>query len=106
MKDSKRVQEREQRIGKFVGDFSIVVQEEQSVNYNILRKMLRELLDSEISKAKEEGAMNVFTKEEWFMLKLAMNDIFNNGNHAYEGISKKIQSELDKLSNKNKCSGK
>ena len=54
----------------------------------------------ELSKAREEGAMNVFTKEEWFDLKLAMNDIFNNGNHAYEGISKKIQSELNKLSGK------
>ena len=65
-----------------------------------------EVVAQELSKAREEGAMNVFTKEEWFDLKLAMNDIFNSGNHAYEGISKKIQSELDKLSNKNKCSGK
>lgn len=37
----------EQRIGKFVRDFSIVVQDERSVNYNILRNMLRELLNSQ-----------------------------------------------------------
>lgn len=55
MQDSKRDVEIEQRIGKFVRDFSIAVQDEQSVNYNILRKMLRELLASEISKAREEG---------------------------------------------------
>jgi len=35
-----------------------------------------------------------FTKEELFMLKLAVNDIYNNGNNAYEGISKKISKLL------------
>lgn len=42
----------------------------------------------------------VFTKEELFMLKLAMNDIHNKGNSAYDEISEKIKRELDKLNKK------
>ena len=42
----------------------------------------------------------VFTKEELFMLKLAMNDIHNKGNSAYDEISEKIKRELDKLTTK------
>ncbi len=32
------------------------------------------------------------TKEEWFMLKLAVNEIHNKGNGAYDEISRKIDS--------------
>ena len=38
------------------------------------------------------------TKEEWFMLKLAVNEIHNKGNGAYDEISRKI----DRLSKLNK----
>lgn len=55
---------------------------------------LEQLLD----KAREEGKREAFTKDEWFMLKLAMNDIFNKGNGAYDEISRKI----DRLSKLNK----
>lgn len=55
---------------------------------------LLDFIASEISKAREEGKREAFTKDEWFMLKLAMNDIFNKGNRAYEGISEKIRSYL------------
>jgi len=43
--------------------------------------------------------LQAFTKDEWFMLKLAMNDIFNKGNGAYDEISRKID-RLSKLDNK------
>ena len=36
------------------------------------------------------------TKEEWFMLKLAVNEIHNKGNGAYDEISRKID-RLSKL---------
>jgi hypothetical protein len=39
------------------------------------------------------------TKEEWFMLKLAVNEIHNKGNGAYDEISRKID-RLSKLSSK------
>lgn len=39
------------------------------------------------------------TKEEWFMLKLAVNEIHNKGNGAYDEISRKID-RLSKLNNK------
>ena len=42
----------------------------------------------------------MFTKEELFMLKLAINDIHNKGNSAYDEIGEKIKRELDKLNNK------
>ena len=38
----------------------------------------------------------VFTKEELFMLKLAINDIHNKGNSAYDEIGEKIKRELSK----------
>ena len=49
------------------------------------------MVDKEIEKAEERGKRKLFTKEELFMLELAMNDIYNRGNCAYEGISKKIE---------------
>ena len=51
---------------------------------------IKNFLKQEIEKAYERGRREIFTKEELFMLKLAMNDIFNSGNSAYEGITKKI----------------
>ena len=39
------------------------------------------------------------TKEEWFMLKLAVNEIHNKGNGAYDEISRKID-RLSKLNNR------
>jgi len=56
---------------------------------------LLDFIESEKQKSYEEGQM--FTKEELFMLKLATNDIYNEGNEAYEGISKKIKDRLSKL---------
>ena len=38
----------------------------------------------------------MFTKEELFMLKLAINDIHNKGNSAYDEIGEKIKRELSK----------
>ena len=57
---------------------------------------LLDFISEELDKAREEGKREAFTKDEWFMLKLAMNDIFNKGNTAYEEISEKIE-ELSKL---------
>ena len=57
------------------------------------------LIKQELDKAREEGKREAFTKDEWFMLKLAMNDIFNKGNGAYDEISRKID-RLSKLDNK------
>jgi len=59
-----------------------------------------EYFEQELDRAREEGARDVFTKDEWFMLKLAMNDIFNGGNRAYEDISNKIKAQLSKLNKK------
>ena len=56
---------------------------------------LEKLVERELDKARERGKKEAFTKDEWFMLKLAMNDIFNNGNTAYEEISEKIESYLN-----------
>jgi len=56
---------------------------------------LKEFIQQELDKAREEGKKEAFTKDEWFMLKLAMNDIFNSGNTAYEEISEKIESYLN-----------
>ena len=42
----------------------------------------------------EKREVPIFTKNELFMLELAVNDIYNNGNNAYEGISKKISKLL------------
>jgi hypothetical protein len=56
---------------------------------------LLDFIQQELDKAREEGKKEAFTKDEWFMLKLAMNDIFNNGNTAYEEISEKIESYLN-----------
>lgn len=69
-KKSKINVKQEQRIGKFVRDFSIVVQDERSVNYNILRNMLRELLNSQSQPEKKtlEQIKGEFDKErvkEW-----------------------------------------
>lgn len=44
----------------------------------------------------------VFTKDELFMLKLAINDIHNKGNSAYDEIGEKIKRELDKLNKQEK----
>jgi hypothetical protein len=58
------------------------------------REELERFVQQELDKAREEGKREAFTKDEWFMLKLAMNDIFNSGNSAYEGISEKIKGYL------------
>lgn len=42
----------------------------------------------------EKREVPIFTKNELLMLKLAVNDIFNNGNTAYEKISEKISKLL------------
>lgn len=108
MQDSKRDVEIEQRIGKFVRDFSIAVQDEQSVNYNILRKMLRELLASEISKAKEP---RLTQKEVSFINRLMVADRYgedetiktkNNtlNSEEWEALLVKLESELSKLTTK------
>lgn len=55
---------------------------------------LIDFISQELDKAREEGKKEAFTKDEWFMLELAMNDIFNSGNTAYEEISKKIEGYL------------
>ncbi len=91
----------EQRIGKFVRDFSIVVQDERSVNYNILRNMLRELLNSQDQEEENtvcEGA--VFTDMELIAIEIAVqrslkfekgfgtkNEMIPNG---YEEILRKL----------------
>lgn len=85
----------ENSMGKFVRDFRILTEQSGIVNYEMLRDGLRKLLEQELDKAREEGKKEAFTKDEWFMLKLAMNDIFNNGNTAYEEISEKIESYLN-----------
>jgi hypothetical protein len=64
-------------------------------NDDLLIDELENFIEQELSKAREEGKKEAFTKDEWFMLKLAMNDIFNNGNTAYEEISEKIESYLN-----------
>lgn len=97
MQDSKRDVEMEQRIGKFVRDFSIAVQDEQSVNYNILRKMLRELLASEISKAREEVLLELLEKK--------TNYKIEEVGHGYKVTQEyvlvsDIEKELSKLRNK------
>jgi hypothetical protein len=64
-------------------------------NDDLLIDELENFIEQELDKAREEGKKEAFTKDEWFMLKLAMNDIFNNGNTAYEEISEKIESYLN-----------
>lgn len=54
-----------------------------------VKDMIAELQDT--PEEKEE-----LTKEEWFMLKLAVNEIHNKGNGAYDEISRKID-RLSKL---------
>lgn len=97
MQDSKRDVEIEQRIGKFVRDFSFAVQDEQSVNYNILRKMLRELLASEISKAREGVLLELLEKKTNY--KIERVDHGYKVTQEYVLVSD-IEKELSKLKSK------
>lgn len=75
-----------------MGDNGLVEKKDDQLIFT--RKELEHFIEQELDKAREEGKREAFTKDEWFMLKLAMNDIFNSGNSAYEGISEKIKGYL------------
>lgn len=76
--------------------------DKNSPNGKLMVAVCREVMIEELDKAREEGKKEAFTKDEWFMLKLAMNDIFNSGNTAYEEISKKIEGYINQKPKKMK----
>jgi hypothetical protein len=79
----------EQRIGKFVRDFSIVVQDERSVNYNILRNMLRELLNSQSQSEEKSDDDN-----NWYCSKCG--EPADKGEHICdEDYKKKVKDALE-----------
>lgn len=72
---------------KQFGSVAVVKNEMSGNQYN----SFWEWIEGKISQLLSE---RTFSKKELFMLKLAVNDIYNNGNNAYEGISKKISKLL------------
>ena len=81
--------------GKSIYEMSPISGLNPMTKEEIIYWIVETYIDQELDKAREEGKKEAFTKDEWFMLKLAMNDIFNNGNTAYEEISEKIESYLN-----------
>jgi len=73
-------------------DFMVKVKDSFGWTKEINYEMLEDFIQQEIDRARGD----IFTKEEFLMLKLAMNYIYNNGNTAYEDLSRKIN-KLSKL---------